>query len=152
MPYDLTNIHPVLFHQPSTSQDILLQWEESRVPSTYVATNGPCKIAAIGKESGHSIAVAASRGLCMLDLSRMPWMEHHDGHEKITPCANGQMNPSSVSQSPRWKQFSNVNDEQRFRVVSMDWWERSNCEDLLLATVQFVDSDSLNLVCWSRKR
>ena len=130
----------------------MLQWEEARVPTTYVSTNGPCEIAAIGKESGHYVAVASSRGLCVLDLSRMPWMEHHARPEKITPCANGQMSPPFLSQSPRWKQFSNVNDEQRFRAVSMDWWERRNREDLLLATVQFADSDSLNLVCWSRKR
>ncbi|KAL7542795.1 hypothetical protein ACHAXR_012401 [Thalassiosira sp. AJA248-18] len=129
--------------RPSNTGDISLQWEESRIPPTYVASNGPCQIAAVGKDYGRSIAVAASLGLCVLDLSRMPWMEsQHAGHEKNAP--------SILTQSPRWKQFSSVNDEQRFRVVSMIWWEMGN-EDLLLATVQFANTNKLHLVCWSRR-
>ena len=56
--------------------------------------------------------------------------------------------PSSASQSPRWKLFSNINDEHRFRVVGMNWWE---CEsnDFLLAVVQYA-TGGLRLVCWSR--
>jgi len=103
------------------------------VPTSYVASNGPCKIAVIGKDYGRSIAVAASRGLCVLDLSRM--------------C---QLESGRSSQTPRWKLFRNVNDEHRFRVVSMVWWEREN-DDFLLAVVKYAAIDTLKLVCWSRK-
>ena len=146
------------FWQPSNTGDVSLQWEESRVPPTYVASNGPCRIAAVGKDYGRSIAVAASRGLCVLDLSRIPRLEpQHTGQPGSASV------PSSIlSRPPRWKQFSNVNDEQRFRVVSMIWFERGNetirrtkedsSEDLLLAVVQYTTVDTLHLVCWSRKR
>lgn len=56
----------------------------------------------------------------------------------------------SASQSPRWKLFSNVNDEHRFRVVGMTWWECNN-DDFLLAVVQYATIDTLQLVCWARK-
>lgn len=122
----------------------MLQWEESRVPPTYVASNGPCNVAALGKEYGRSIAVAASRGLCVLDLSRM------GGNE------TGQLGSESLlhpypPQCPRWKIFSNVNDEQRFRVSSMVWWECVS-DDFLLAVIKYSNKDALHLVCWSRKR
>lgn len=103
------------------------------MPTSYVASNGPCKIAVIGKDYGRSIAVAASRGLCVLDLSRMRQLES-----------------GRLSQSPRWKLFRNVNDEHRFRVVSMVWWECEN-DDFLLAVVRYAAIDILQLVCWSRK-
>ena len=122
--------------QPTNTIDVSLKWEESRVPSTYVSTNGPCNIAAVGKDYGRSIAVAASRGLCVLDLSRMPQIE--SGRSDSPP------------QFPRWKLFSNVNDEHRFRVVSMIWWECDN-DDFLLAVVQYATIGTLQLVCWSRK-
>ena len=118
--------------QPTNTLDVSLKWEESRVPPTYVSTNGPCNIAAVGRDYGRSIAVAASRGLCVLDLSRMPQIE------------------SGRSQFPRWKLFSNVNDEHRFRVISMIWWECDN-DDFLLAVVQYATIGTLQLVCWSRK-
>ena len=113
--------------QPTDTSNASLQWEESRIPPTYVASNGPCRIASIGKDYGRAIAIAASRGLCVLDLSRM--------HRQI----------------PRWKQFGNINDEQRFRVASMIWWELDD-EDFLLAAVQYISVGTLHVVCWSRKR
>jgi len=122
--------------KPTNAHDVSLKWEESHVPPTYVASNGPCKIAAVGKDYGRSIAVAASRGLCVLDLSRMPQIE------------SGRLD--SATQSPRWKLFSNVNDEHRFRVVGMTWWECNN-DDFLLAVVQYATIDTLQLVCWARK-
>ena len=122
--------------QPTNTLDVSLKWEESRVPPTYVSTNGPCNIAAVGKDYGRSIAVAASRGLCVLDLSRMPQIQ--SGRSDLPP------------QFPRWKLFSNVNDEHRFRVVSMIWWECDN-DDFLLAVVQYAAVGTLQLVCWSRK-
>ena len=104
------------------------------MPPSYIASNGPCQIAAVGKDYGRSIAVAASRGLCVLDLSRSQQLEF----ERL----------GSTHQSPRWKQFSNVNDEHRFRVISMVWWESAN-QDFLLAVVQYKLNDALRLVCWS---
>jgi hypothetical protein len=133
--------------QPSNSQDVSLQWEESRVDAAYVASNGPCRIAAVGKEYGRSIAVAAARGVCVLDLSRIPRLEPPEG----SAPASGAL----LSRSPRWKVFGSVNDEQGFSVVSMLWFERSkedSSEDLLLAVVQYASLDTLHLACWSRKR
>jgi hypothetical protein len=125
----------VIFQLTNTLDDVSLNWEESRVPPTYIASNGPCKIAAVGKDYGRSIAVAASRGLCVLTMSRMPTID------------SGR--PSAASQSPKWKLFSNINDENRFRVASMIWWECES-DDFLLAVVQYV-TVGLRLVCWSRK-
>ena len=120
----------------SNAQDISLQWEESTVPPSYIASNGPCQIGAIGKEYGRSIAVASSHGLCVLDLSRVS----RDVKGKQT----------SLAKQPRWKLFSNINDEHRFRIESMCWWECGG-EDFLLAVVQYTNVESLHLVCWSRK-
>lgn len=115
------------------------------MPPPYVASNGSCQIAAVGKDYGRSIAIAASRGLCVLDLSRMHKLETGEPGSVSSP------NPSP-SQSPRWKMFSNVNDEQRFRISSMIWWECAADEDFLLAVVHYTNIDTLHLVCWSRKR
>ena len=127
------------FCQPKTAHNVSLQWDEVRVPPSYVAYNGPCRIAAIGKDRGRSIAVASSRGLCVLDLSRMKHLESDQASSVI------------LHKTPRWKLFSNINDEQRFRIVSMSWWE-CGVEDFLLAVVQYTNIESLHLVCWSRKR
>jgi len=116
-----------------------LQWEESSVPPTYIASNGPCQMAAVGKDYGRAIAVASSRGLCVLDLSRMPRIDTKQG------------DVVSLQKQPRWKLFSNINDEHRFRIESMSWWECGCGEDFLLAVVQYTNIESLHLVCWSRK-
>ena len=131
----------------------------------------------MGKDYGRSIAVASSRGLCILDLSRMAWSEmicssEKSGHatdEKNSPCIRGRpcsesaLNPIPLH-SPRWKLFRNVRDEQRFRVVNMIWWERCSdnfkqskgekWEDLLVAVVQYysIGDSTPYLVCWSRRR
>ena len=149
---------PLSFEQPSNTCDVTLQWEEAGIPPAYTASNGPCRIAAMGKEHGRAIAVAASRGLCVLDLTRTPRLDsqHKSREKKYTPCTTGQPDSALVTSPmpflhPRWKQFGNVNDEQRFRAVSMVWWELGD-EDLLLATVRYPDAGSLHLACWSRKR
>lgn len=164
-------IHHLMFGRwQSNSRDMQLQWEESCIPSTYIASNGPCRIAAIGKDDGQSIAVAASCGLCILDLSRLKRQEKRTNtiDKKNTPCVEGQpciesATPNPVpSHFPRWKLFSNVRDEQSFRVLGMVWWERCSSatrtkddasDDLLLAVIQYSAGDSTPyLVCWSRKR
>ena len=133
--------------QSSNDRDTALRWEESRVDAAYVASNGPCQIAVAGKQWGRSIAVAASRGLCVLDLSRMPRPDLR--HAGPAPAPR-----SMLSWSPRWKVFGNVKDERRFSVVRMLWFERSldDSEDLLLAVVQYTALDTPHLACWSRKR
>lgn len=147
-----------LLTQPLATHDVSLRWEESRIPSSYVAANGPCRIAAIGKDKGHSIAVAASRGLCILDLSRASWQasDSQNGNEIISPCvkSNSGIGASASQQfflCPQWKLFSNMNDEQQFRVISFLWWE-SSTDDFILAVVQYMTSDVPHLVCWSHKR
>ena len=146
-----------LMSQPLATPDVSLRWEESRIPSSYVAANGPCRIAAIGKDRGRSIAVAASRGLCILDLSRTSWQASDlEGNEIATPCVKSNSDIGSTTSQltplcPQWKLFSNMNDEQQFRVVSFLWWE-SSTDDFILAVVQYVTSDVPHLVCWSHRR
>ena len=147
-----------LMTQPLATSDVSLRWEESRIPSSYVAANGPCRIAAIGKDKGHSIAVAASRGLCILDLSRTSWQASNSQHGNVitTPCvkSNSVIGASTIQPlplCPQWKLFSNMNDEQQFRVVSFLWWESPN-DDFILAVVQYTTSDVPHLVCWSHRR
>jgi len=96
-------------------------------------------MAAVGKDYGRAIAVASSRGLCVLDLSRMHRIDTKQGYVV------------SLQKQPRWKLFSNINDEHRFRIESMRWWECDCGEDFLLAVVQYTNIESLHLVCWSRK-
>lgn len=144
-----------LISQPLATSDVSLRWEESKIPSSYVAANGPCRIAAIGKDRGRSIAVAASRGLCILDLSRTSW-ENSKEYKIATPCIKSDSDVgASTSQltplCPQWKLFSNINDEQQFRTLTLTWWE-SSTEDFIFAVVQFVTSDAPHLVCWSHKR
>ena len=146
-----------LMSQPLATSDVSLRWEESKIPSSYIAANGPCRIATIGKDKGRSIAVASSRGLCILDLSRTSWQTSElEGNEIATPCIKNESDMgTSASQPttlcPQWKLFSNINDEQQFRVVSFLWWE-SSTDDFILAVVQYVTSDVPHLVCWSHKR
>ena len=146
-----------LMSQPLATSDVSLRWEESKIPSSYIAANGPCRIATIGKDKGRSIAVASSRGLCILDLSRTLWQASElGGNEIATPCVKNDSDMgTSTSQPatlcPQWKLFRNINDEQQFRVVSFLWWE-STTDDFILAVVQYVTSDVPHLVCWSHKR
>jgi hypothetical protein len=142
--------------QPKSTRDVSLQWEESHVPPTYVVANGPCRVAAFGREGGRSIAVAASRGLCVLDLSRRA-MNGHTSEDASSSCSDSAVNrPHNY----RWKIFNNVKEEQRFNVVQMAWWERYTnspalagaSDDLLLAVVKYANNDVPHLVCWSRRR
>ncbi len=146
-----------LMSQPLATSDVSLRWEESKIPSSYVAANGPCRIAAIGKDRGRSIAVAASRGLCILDLSRTSWQTSDSKENRIaTPCIKsdsdiGVSTSHLTSICPQWKLFSNIKDEQQFRVTSFLWWE-SSTDDFILAVVKYVASDVPHLVCWSHRR
>jgi len=124
---------------------------------SYYASNGPCRIAAIGKEKGRSIAVAASRGLCILDLSRIS-SDPKDGNEVTTPCVKCDSDTGAPRSqhlhvhSAQWRLFSNVTDEQQFRVVGLVWWETLSNDDYILAVVRYVADDKTYLVCWSKRR
>ncbi|KAL7473397.1 hypothetical protein ACHAXS_013849 [Conticribra weissflogii] len=148
----------------SNTIDTTIQWEESRIPPSYISTNGPCRLAVIGKDCGKSIAVASSRGLCILDLSRVAYRNDFPvKNDRSEPCVEGNMCTESelnVTSFPRWKLFNGIRGEQSFRVVGMVWWERGavgstkgdSPDDLLLAVIKYLDGEpTQHLVCWSRK-
>ena len=106
-----------------------LDWKISALPFSYIATQGSPRIATIGPVQIKSIAVASSRGVCILDT-------YHN----------------------RWKQFGSPDEERSFSIVSMTWWEGSpeggeddERDDLLVAIVQ-TSSGRQFLSCWSSKR
>lgn len=120
------------------STDAVLRWEENNIPPSYLSNNGYCRISALSS-NGECIAVAANRGLCILDLSQR----------------------SQTSHTSHWKLFSRVKEEQSFRVLHMAWWNRNEhetseehekCDDILVAVIQYADSDVSHLVGWSRRR
>lgn len=139
---------------------------EYRIPPSYISTNGPCRLAVIGKDCGKSVAVASSRGLCILDLSRMVHRWNHSSfkNDRNEPCVEGLMCTESelnATSLPRWKLFNSIRGEQNFQVVGMVWWERDAVgsakggrpDDLLLAVIKFLNGEpTLHLVCWSRKQ
>lgn len=108
----------------------MLRWEECSVPPSYLLKNGHCHLAAATIDGG-SIAVAADRGLCILDL-----------------CQRSE----TSAYSSQWKMFSRVNEEQSFRVLQMVWWNRNGDDNIIVATIQYIQSKALHLVAWSRRR
>jgi hypothetical protein len=144
-----------------------IQWKQSQVPSSYRSSNGCLQIAAIGK-NGRSIAVAASRGFCVLDLSigRDDCLHTKTYEENGFPssCIDGFKCTSKGSSSgvgssyPKWRMFNEI-DEAKFIVQTMTWWE--NCskkhgssEDILLCAVEYADEGSQQyyLAGWSKRR
>ena len=129
---------------------------------------------------GRSIAVASSRGLCILDLSpissneaKMPMSSQSDSSPS-SPCVSGHICTGELTTVPlgmkntttKWRLFRNEAEERSFRVLAMTWWERSakksSSEDLLVAIIEYirpdddpnisVASNQHHLVCWSRRR
>jgi hypothetical protein len=109
-----------------------LEWKVSSIPSSYLASHGPPRIAAVGPANSKSVAVASRNGLCVLET-------RHNRH--------------------RWKQFGTPAEERTFTVQSMVWWEgrRQNrkrddeTDDLLIGIVR-TNSGLQYLSCWSTKR
>ena len=143
----MTNISCFVAFKSTTTSDVLIQWEESNIPPNYLLNNGHCRLATISDDRLF-IAVAADRGLCILDLSQRSHMK--DSRQ-------------SHSHGSHWKLFSRVNEEQSFRVLHMVWWdrnennpqsERSNArsDHFLIAVIQYAHSDVLYLAGWSCKR
>jgi len=145
-----------------------IEWRESRIPTSYLNSFGAPKISAIAHRYCRSIAVAASKGLCVLDCSRLdplvnaPQMGNSNDqtHDNVF---------KSVSRSghiahPKWKLFGSENEERAFRTIAMTWWEGDTCQnkeslrvhsdDLLIAVIEREEGSKqkLYLACWSRRR
>jgi hypothetical protein len=111
------------------SEKFELDWKVAAPPTNYRNIYGPPGLAACGRRYGHSIAVAASGGVCILDRHL------------------------------RWRQFGTPSEEKSFQVVAMAWWEGTSNdlgpeelnEDLLIAIIQ-SDNGRQYLSCWSSKR
>lgn len=148
-------------------------WKDSRIPASYTTAFGAPRLASIGRKRCRSLAVAASKGLCVLDCSRMS--SDHLSNFKQQRLRNdvGQMPNSKVDglvriDQPKWRLFGSEADERAFRVLAMTWWEGdTDCingsddmrsDDLLIAVIELQnDSGETNddlhfLACWSRRR
>lgn len=119
----------------------------------------------IGKSYGRSIAVAGSRGLCVLDLSigKESNINGIDGFPPF-PCSEGYECKTKSSglgiglSHPKWRMFNEI-EETSFMVKSMVWWERNNVnnglsEDMILCAVKYSNESSqqYHLAAWSRRR
>jgi len=140
---------------PMSCKDFTIQWKESNIPTTYSSLYGSIRTAAIGRKHGRSIAVAASRGLCVFDLSSRSQEEENASKALSTlgpsiiptPCILGRRcdddegSGGVKSNTPKWRMFRE-SDERSFSVRAMTWWERSSTkgevsEDLLIAVVEY---------------
>ena len=145
-----------------------IQWQQTKLPSSYRCSNGCMEIAAVGKKYGRSIAVAASRGFCVLDLSmaRDDKMSSSRNKDQCTPslcgtgfqCTNQGFSSGVGLNHPKWRMFSEA-EETSFSVQTMIWWERENAmngssEDILLCSVNYIEDDyrQVYLAAWSRRR
>ena len=133
----------------SNRKNYEIDWMESRVPNSYLSTYDAPHLATIGKRFGRSIAIASSRGFCVLDR----------GNDVRT---------TNVNPVPKWRLFANESHEKQFRVVAFSWWEgpmkSKNShplksipgffDDLLVAVIEVVDSrddSGYFLSCWSAR-
>ncbi len=117
----------------ATGSDTLqLGWTTSALPQPYVSTYGAPRIAAVGLGHAKSLAVASTKGVCVLD--------------------------GQLLHRHRWKQFGSPNEERMFTVAAMTWWEgnpraksEAKRENLLVAITE-TNSGRQYLSCWSPKR
>lgn len=157
----------------SSRENFEMQWADSSIPKTYLSAYGAPVVAAIGKNFGRSIAVASSRGLCVLDCSGSD-----RSHAELSVCLNSVSNhgqrrkDESVTKllrmghvHPRWRLFGNAADERAFRVLAMTWWEGTflssdeglgtvDTDDLLVAVIEVLDGredSGYYLSCWSSR-
>lgn len=139
---------------PTSCKDFTIQWKESNIPTTYFSLYGSIRTAAIGRKYGRSIAIAASRGLCIFDLSSRNQEEENAsrvlsnlGPSIIpTPCIAGSRcnddgSGGVKSNTAKWRMFREL-DERALSVRAMTWWERCSMEgdvseDLLLAVIEY---------------
>ena len=158
--------------KPSVQKDVTVKWKQNNIPPNY-SVNGFILCAAIGKTWGRSIAVANSRGVCVLDLTKGNGRDLNAGYDIPTSCTSvihsdlGSSIKLSTYQS-KWKMLSEV-EERQVSVQAMTWWERNgndgSSEDLLISSIKYVEpmskkeakkslseNSSNYLVCWSRRR
>jgi hypothetical protein len=142
----------------SARDNFEVQWSESIIPNAYIAALGTPTIAAIGKCNGGCIAVAASRGLCILDglnSNRVyPGLSSYC-HESCDH-EHSSSPPYSLRQGfvlPQWHMIGNATYEKSFQVVAMAWWEGLGTrykDDVLVAVVKGIE-DVYYLSCWSSR-
>ena len=148
-------------------------WKDSRIPASYTAAFGVPRLASIGRKRCRSIAVAASKGLCVLDCSRKSSDQLSHFKQQLLWNDSGQMPNTKVGvparmDQPKWRLFGSEADERAFRVLAMTWWEGdTDCiigsddmrsDDLLIAAIELqndsgeTNDDRCFLACWSRRR
>ena len=156
--------------QPS-NRTTEVEWQECTIPISYRLDYGCPSVVAMSA-SGQSIAVASSRGLCVLECTPRAkkfsvgkdreYAVEDSGQERVESEDNrGYMLP------PKWHFFGNEMEEKAFRVLTMAWWrgnfdtKRSHySDDLLVAVIQTHRQDdgdadlpgTCYLACWSQRR
>ena len=151
-----------------------IEWQEADIPINYRLDYG-CPIIAAMSTGGRSIAVASSRGLCVLECSPRPKKcsvanDRTFMFEASTPSTlNNEPQSYSCRHSlpPKWHLFGNETEEKAFRVLTMAWWQGHQMakrhhvsDDLLCAVVQLQRNDAGSgdpagtcyLACWSQRR
>lgn len=154
-------------------------WKDARIPASYTTAFGTPLIACIGQERSRSIAVASSKGTCVLDCSskRLSIPSEFAANLKkgAAEAVSGDDGTKGARiEQPRWRLFGTEADERTFRVLAMTWWEGNaerksgadsvQCDDLLVAVVAVqpkVDGEdgkeskkdeTLYLACWNPRR
>ena len=144
----ITNWYHMGKQQPSVQKDVTVKWKQNNIPSNY-SINGSILCAAMGRNWGRSIAVANSRGICVLDLTKGNGRDLNIGRYDLpTSCTSairsdlGSSAKLSTYQS-KWKMLTEV-EERQVSVQAMTWWERDgndgSSEDLLICSVKYVQS------------
>jgi hypothetical protein len=153
-----------------------VEWQEVSVPTNYRLDYGAPVIAAMSSR-GKSIAVASSRGLCILECAPkskkleekertylLPEYMPRTPKEKRAQFAPSRKTGAGYTLPPKWHLFGNEMEERSFRVLAMTWWEgneskdaeRHLCDDLLIAIIQLQNDDDSSgasyLACWSQRR
>ncbi len=159
-----------------------IEWKESSIPTTYVSAYGQPQVASISKGSGRYVAVAASRGMCILECPKTDVNKACRHESRSTHTVNQRVHrQSSFTRLPhlgktwrglgsKWRFFGSEAEERAFLVLAMTWWEGIDSsesavddilsESLIVAVVQLESgqSDEVDrkrrryLACWSPRR
>lgn len=164
----------LLLNSQSGTHSTEVEWKEADVPIPYGLDYGYPIIAAMSP-GGRSVAVASSRGLCVLECSPRPKKSSVVNDrtylfETSTPAAtqkDSQCYGLRHRLPPKWHLFGNETEEKSFRVLTMTWWQGNQTakrhhisDDLLVAVVQLLIRDNESgdpagtcfLACWSQRR
>jgi hypothetical protein len=138
----------------SANKDFEIEWLESILPTDYIQSYGAPTIASTGKCFGRSIAVAASRGICIMDCTSATFDDSqiHDATSHSDAVKRSRMHR-------RWRRFGKVADEKAVTVIALTWWEgleNDDCkesEDLLIAVIEIKQGLERGryLSCWSKR-